>query len=76
MPPPSRAWWTGCASAGLITTHREPQDQRRIYLSLSPDGEAQYRAAAQKAAEITARTVSDLSDTEHAQLIALLKKLA
>jgi DNA-binding MarR family transcriptional regulator len=61
---------------GLITTHREPQDQRRIYLSLSPEGEAHYRAAASKAAEITARTVSGLSDAEHAQLITLLKKLA
>jgi len=61
---------------GLITTRRDGRDQRRIYLSLSPEGEREYRSAAAKALEITARTVSGLSDAEHAQLVDLLKKLA
>jgi DNA-binding MarR family transcriptional regulator len=61
---------------GLIATRRDGRDQRRIYLSLSPEGDRQYRAAAVKALEITARTVSGLDDAEHAQLIDLLKKLA
>ena len=61
---------------GLITTRRDGRDQRRIYLSLSAEGERQYTAAAARAAEITRRTVADLSDAEHAQLVGLLKKLA
>lgn len=61
---------------GLIVTRRDERDQRRIYLSLSAEGERQYRAACVKALEITARTVSGLNDAEHAQLIGLLKKLA
>lgn len=61
---------------GLIITRRDDRDQRRIYLSLSAEGERQYAAAAARAAEITRRTVADLSDAEHAQLIGLLKKLA
>jgi DNA-binding MarR family transcriptional regulator len=60
---------------GLIATRRDGRDQRRIYLSLSPEGEREYRAAAAKAVEITARTISGLNDAEHAQLIDLLKKL-
>ena len=61
---------------GLISTRRDGRDQRRIYLSLSPEGEREYRSAAVKALEITARTVSELNGAEHAQLIDLLKKLA
>lgn len=61
---------------GLITTERDARDQRRIYLSLSAEGERQYHDAAARAADITARTVANLSDAEHAQLVSLLKKLA
>ena len=61
---------------GLVTTSRDARDQRRIYLELSAEGERQYRAAALRAAEITARTVSGLTPAEHEQLINLLKKLA
>ena len=60
---------------GLISTRRDDRDQRRIYLDLTAEGRNQYLIQVAKAATVTARTVSYLSDAEHAQLIALLKKL-
>ena len=60
---------------GLISTRRDDRDQRRIYLDLTAEGRSQYLTQVAKAANITARTVSFLSDAEHAQLISLLKKL-
>jgi len=60
---------------GLISTQRDNRDQRRIYLDLTPEGRNQYQQRVSVAAEITARTVSDLNDSEHDQLTNLLKKL-
>ncbi len=60
---------------GLISTRRDDRDQRRIYLDLTAEGRSQYLTQAARAATVTARTVSFLNDTEHAQLVSLLKKL-
>ncbi len=60
---------------GLISTRRDDRDQRRIYLDLTAEGRNQYLIQVARAAEVTARTASLLSETEHAQLVSLLKKL-
>jgi DNA-binding MarR family transcriptional regulator len=60
---------------GLISTKRDDRDQRRIYLDLTSEGRNQYLTQVAKAAEITARTVSGLSEAEHEQLTFLLNKL-
>ena len=61
---------------GLISTRRDDRDQRRIYLDLTAEGRKQYLVQVPRAATVTARTASLLSDAEHAQLVSLLKKLA
>ncbi|MEO1161506.1 MAG: MarR family transcriptional regulator [Pseudomonadota bacterium] len=60
---------------GLISTRRDDRDQRRIYLDLTAEGRSQYLTQVTRAATVTARTVSFLNDSEHAQLVSLLKKL-
>ncbi len=60
---------------GLISTRRDDRDQRRIYLDLTVEGRNQYLLQVARAATVTARTVTSLNETEHAQLIRLLKKL-
>ncbi|MGI9512830.1 MAG: MarR family winged helix-turn-helix transcriptional regulator [Anderseniella sp.] len=60
---------------GLISTRRDDRDQRRIYLDLTAEGRSQYLVQVARAATVTARTVSSLTEAEHVQLISVLKKL-
>ena len=60
---------------GFITSKRDARDQRRIYLDLTDAGRSQFRDSANRARQITVRTVEGLSADEHRQLTSLLRKL-
>ncbi len=61
---------------GLVERLPDPDDQRRIRLSLSPDAAAAVPAMVDKARAITAATLAPLSREEAERLQALLSRLS
>ncbi|WP_321344353.1 MarR family winged helix-turn-helix transcriptional regulator [Breoghania sp.] len=60
---------------GLVDTARDPNDRRRQIISLSEEGLEHFRRNAKTGLEISAETMSPLSDAERRTLEKLLKKL-
>ena len=64
------------ASRGLIERKADPNDRRRLLLSLSEEGKKVLELAIPSGRIITNSTLSPLSDDEQKTLIALLKKIS
>jgi len=60
---------------GLVGAEPDPQDKRRLTLSLTADGERLIRDAIDHAEQITRATLEPLSAEERALLLPLLRKL-
>lgn len=63
------------ARQGLVETTRDPDDKRRLTVSLTPAGQALFEAGAATALKVSAETLGPLSAADRAQLLALLLKL-
>ena len=59
----------------LVTRTRSEEDQRRLLLTLTPEGEALVNAALPVAQQITERTCAPLTEGEMKQLVRLLGKI-
>ncbi|MEE8334746.1 MAG: MarR family winged helix-turn-helix transcriptional regulator [Alphaproteobacteria bacterium] len=64
------------AARGLIHRRPDPDDRRRLILSLAPDGRRLADGALAAAAEITRLTLSPLSADEQRAFLSLLERLA
>jgi DNA-binding MarR family transcriptional regulator len=64
------------AVRGLIDRRPDPDDRRRLILSLSPAGEALIDSAVPDGAEISRLTLSPLSPAERRTLLDLLVRIA
>lgn len=64
------------AVRGLINRRPDPDDRRRLILSLSPAGEALIDSAIPDGAEISRLTLSPLSPAERRTLLDLLVRIA
>tara|TARA_Y100001936_G_scaffold230833_1_gene254289 strand:+ start:24202 stop:24648 length:447 start_codon:yes stop_codon:yes gene_type:complete len=64
------------ASRGLIERRPDPNDRRRLILSLSAEGKACIDAIIQNGSGITAQTLAPLSSSEQKIFLDLLTKLA
>lgn len=60
---------------GYVVANPDPNDQRRIDLSPSPEGQAAYDRLVPAATQATDDTLAPLSDAERTQIIRLLDKL-
>jgi len=60
----------------LLTSKPDPDDKRRVVLSVSKEGEELYRRHLASAKEATEATLGTLDAAEREQLKALLKKIA
>lgn len=60
---------------GLVAISDDPLDRRRQSLALTPEGARVVREAEAVAREITSETVTNLTPTEQARLIHLLRKM-
>lgn len=60
---------------GLVTAGRDPDDQRRITLTPSPEGRALYEARVAQAHAITRDTLAPLTEAERDTFLALLAKI-
>lgn len=63
------------AKRGLVETHPDPSDQRRILVQLSAAGHAAYLANERAAVAITRETLKPLTEAERQQFLALLGRL-
>lgn len=61
---------------GLVETVPDPDDRRRLTVTLSDSGRALFEATKDTALEVSDRTLVPLSPRERARLIALLSRLA
>lgn len=61
---------------GLIDREPDPDDRRRTRLKLSADGAALVARCTGVGAEVSARTLTPLTDAEAVRFLELLKKLA
>ncbi len=61
---------------GLIDRKPDPEDRRRVVLSLTADGRALIAAAKPNGHAITDETLAGLSDVERRSFLSLLKRLA
>ena len=61
---------------GLIDRKPDPEDRRRVVLSLTADGRALIAAAKPNGHAITDETLAGLSDAERRSFLSLLKRLA
>lgn len=59
----------------IITSRPDPEDKRRVVLSLSEEGEALYERHLPHAVKVTDETFSGLSEEERKLLLTLLKKI-
>lgn len=64
------------ARQGLVATEPDPDDRRRLTVSLTETGRAMFERAAPLAEEVTRRTLGPLSAPERERLLALLGRLA
>lgn len=60
---------------GLVETTGDPDDRRRLTVSLTAAGQAQFDRARDAALAISEATLAPLSDEEQATFLALLRKL-
>ncbi|MDQ0391197.1 MarR family winged helix-turn-helix transcriptional regulator [Labrys monachus] len=60
---------------GFVETRPDPDDRRRLALSLSPGGRALYERLAAVALEISRLTLSPLDEAERKILLSLLARL-
>jgi len=60
---------------GFVTALNDPKDRRRRAVALSDRGRTVTEAAMRVAAEITAATLTPLTEDEQAAVVKLLKKL-
>lgn len=63
------------ARQGLLATAPDPEDGRRLTVSLAPDGAALFARVRAEALAVSDRTLAPLSAPEQAQLLALLARL-
>jgi DNA-binding MarR family transcriptional regulator len=63
------------ARRGFIVTRPDPDDRRRVLISLSPEGRALYRSSVDAARRVTAETLLPLRPQDRATLYRLLKQL-
>lgn len=63
------------ARRGYILTRPDPDDRRRVLISLSPEGRALYRSSVDAARRVTAETLLPLKPQDRATLYRLLKQL-
>jgi MarR family transcriptional regulator, lower aerobic nicotinate degradation pathway regulator len=63
------------AKLGLVATAADPEDRRRLTVSLTKDGAALFAARKQTALSVSADTVAPLSADEARTLRALLARL-
>ena len=61
---------------GLIDRKPDPEDRRRVVLSLTADGRALIAAVMPNGRAITDETLAGLSDVERRSFLSLLKRLA
>ena len=61
---------------GLIDRKPDPEDRRRVVLSLTVDGGGLIAAAMPNGHEITDETLAGLNDAERRAFLSLLKRLA
>jgi len=64
------------AARGLIRRRPDPNDRRRLILSLAPEGHALADRVVPAASEITRLTLAPLNDDEQQVFLALLERLA
>lgn len=63
------------AKRGLVETSPDPEDGRRLVVSLTSDGKALAERSIPAAHEITKETLSPLTKDERAQFLSLLDRL-
>jgi len=61
---------------GLLTTAADPEDRRRLTVTLSAEGRALFDAAKTTALAVSDATLAPLEAEERARLLALLARLA
>lgn len=64
------------ARQGLVETTPDPEDRRRLTVSLSATGRTLFAHRVPTALDVSARTLEPLSDDERSQVLALLSRLA
>jgi DNA-binding MarR family transcriptional regulator len=60
---------------GLVTTAPDPEDRRRLTVTLSAAGATLFRATKEQALAVSDRTLGPLSDAERQVLMGLLLRL-
>lgn len=63
------------AKLGFVATSADPDDRRRLTVSLTQDGEALFQARTSTALAVSDRTLAPLADAERDALLALLLRL-
>ena len=63
------------ARRGLAVTSADPDDRRRVVVSLTPAGRQLYAASAARATRVTDETLEALTAREREQLLGLLRRL-
>jgi DNA-binding MarR family transcriptional regulator len=63
------------AKRGLAVTSADPDDRRRVVVSLTPVGRQLYAASAARATRVTEETLEALTSRECEQLLGLLRRL-
>jgi DNA-binding MarR family transcriptional regulator len=61
---------------GLTVTHPDPEDRRRLTVSLTEAGARLFASRLQTGLEVSARTLEPLDPDERATFLALLSRLA
>lgn len=60
---------------GLVATAPDPEDRRRLTVSLTPEGAATFENLYRTALEVSEATLAPLSPAERATLLSLLSRL-